>query len=157
MSDLLPIVVGGVLALAGGASTELLRNRQSQAKDRQQRKQLRDDFQRQTLIDLQDALQSYVRGIGAAVHFDHMTDREHGKQFLLPDDLSDRIHEAQVLTMKLATRAVDDQTRAWISEVIEMGSAAVLPGTAEPQARMQELGETATEAQARMGTAIRSL
>lgn len=127
MSDLLPIVVGGVLALAGGASTELLRSRQSQAKDRQQRKQLRDDFQRQTLIDLQDALQNYVRGIGAAVHFDHMTDREHGKQFLLPEDLSDRIHEAQVLTMKLATRAVDDQ------------------------------GETATRAQARMGSAIRSL
>lgn len=137
MSELVPLVAGGALTLIGGAGTEWLRNRRASSQATSERKESRqercDDLERQTLLELQDSLQAYVRGIAKVCLFDEKTQREHGQQFQIPDGLDDGLHAAQVLTIKLATRVSDDEIRSLINEVIEEGTAAVLPHSDDPQ------------------------
>lgn len=160
MSDLIPILAGGAIALVGSVGTEWLRDGRATAREQlarsEAREQQREDFQRATLIELQDSLQRYIRGIGAAVHFDEMSFRKHGEQFQLPHGLSDQIHEAQMLTSKLATRVMDDEVRDLVDGAIKKGIDATLPGD-QPPAAVREMGELAGRAQERMGTMIRGL
>ena len=161
MSDLIPILVGGALTLIGGAGSEWLRDGRVRAREesarRAARQEQRDDFQRTTLIELQDSLQNYVRGIGAAVHFDEMSQRQHGRQTQLPHELSDQIHQAQVLTSKLATRVDDGEIRSLVSECISKGTDAVLPGLGRQSNDASEMGAIAHLAQEQMGAQIRNL
>lgn len=118
---------------------------------------MRDDFQRQTLLDLQDALQQYVRGIGRAVHFDNMNAKAHpGQNFQLPDEISDEIFSAQVLTQKLASRVEDSEIRERVDQVITLGIDATQPGVGATETA-NEMAATATDAQRRMGKLVRSL
>jgi hypothetical protein len=161
VSDLAPIVVGGALTLIGGAGTEWLRDRRATsrgAKDREEvRQERRDDLERQTLIELQDALQGYVRGVAKAVHFDEMNQRQQGRQFLLPDGLSDEIHAAQMMTAKLTSRVADEEIRDWIGDVIEQGIAATMPNPDHSRGHFEAMGGVATLAQAKIGARIRDL
>jgi hypothetical protein len=169
VTELASIVVGGTLALVAGAGAEWLRDVRTSARDernrREARQEQRDDFQRQTLIDLQDALQKYVRGIISAVHFDERERRKRQEQGQVsdqlgpvPDELDDQIHQAQVLTRKLATRVDDDQIRSWITEIIKLGTAAVLPGSTDsPPTLSREIGDLMQTAQEKMGSEIRKL
>jgi hypothetical protein len=125
---------------------------------RETRKERRDDFQRQNLLDLQDALQRFVRGIGKAVHFDTLAAKAHeGQQFLLPDGVSDEIFNAQVLTKKLASRVQDDEIRRQIDQVIALGIDATMPGATTATEATNRLGQIAQAAQHRMGEQIRAL
>jgi hypothetical protein len=141
MSTLIPIIVGGVLTLVGGAGTEWLRDRRSASSAREDRREARqeqrDDLQRNTMVDLQDAIQRYVRAVGAIVHFDEMTKRKHGTQTLAPDEMDGELHASQVLTLKLATRVRDDELRA--------------------RDRQNAMGELSELVQERLGEYIRSL
>jgi hypothetical protein len=121
------------------------------------RQERRDDLERQTLIELQDSLQAYVRGIAKVCLFDEKTQREHGQQFQIPDGLDDGLHAAQVLTIKLATRVSDDEIRRWINEVIREGTAAVLPHAEEPRRHWEEMGRISIRAQEKIGLRIRGL
>lgn len=161
MSSLVPIVVGGALTLLGGAGTEWLRDRRATsegARDREMaRQERRDELERQTLVELQDALQAYVRGVAKAAHFDEMNQRDRGMQFLLPDALSDEIHAAQVMTAKLASRVTDAEIRDGIDKVIEEGTATIIPNPERPQEHFEAMGRIATAVQARIGARIRDL
>ena len=69
MSPLIPVVIGGVLAFGGGAVTEWLRDRRAAGSAREDRKEVRqehrDDLERETMIELQGAVQKYIRAVGA--------------------------------------------------------------------------------------------
>ena len=131
MSDLVPIVAGGVLTLVGGAGTEWLRDRRASIRNRQERSEARqerrDDLQRDTMIELQDAVQRYVRAAGAITHFDEMAMRDGGTQTLVPEEMNTELHSSQVLMTKLATRVRDDEVRGWIKALLGEGTTAVLP------------------------------
>lgn len=161
MSELVPLVVGGALALVGGAGTEWLRDRrawsQATSERREIRQERRDDLERQTLIELQDSLQAYVRGIAKVRLFDEKTQREHGQQFQIPDGLDAELNAGQVLTIKLATRVADDEIRRLIDEVIQHGTATVIPHPEEPQRHWEEMGRIYERAQEKLGQRIRSL
>jgi hypothetical protein len=161
MSDLVPIVVGGALTLVGGAGTEWLRDRRSSARSREDRQETRqerrDDLQRETMIDLQDAVQRYVRAVGAIVHFDEMTIRKHGTQTQMPDEMSDELNAAQVLALKLVTRVRDVELRRWVKEMIGEGTTAVLPGVEQPREHQKAMGHLSESIQERLGEYIRSL
>lgn len=161
MSELVPLVLGGALTLIGGAGTEWLRDRrassQATSERKESRQERRDDLERETLVELQDSLQAYVRGIARTCLFDEKTQREHGRQFQIPDNLDGELHAAQVLTMKLATRVSDDEIRRWIDEVISEGTAAVLPGADESRRHWEEMGRISRLAQEKIGRRIRSL
>jgi hypothetical protein len=161
MSELVPLVIGGALTLTGGAVTEWLRDRRASsriAKERQEaRQERRDELERQTLVELQDSLQAYVRGIARVCLFDEKTQREQGQYFQTPEDLSNDLHAAQVLTAKLATRVSDDEIRGWIDEVIKEGTAAVFPPLDEPKKHWEEMGRISIRAQEKIGLRIRSL
>jgi hypothetical protein len=161
MSALVPIVVGGVLTLAGGAGTEWLRDRRASIRSREDRQEVRqgrrDDLQRETMIDLQDAVQRYVSAVGAAVHFDEMTQRKHAVQTLLPDEMDAELHAAQVLVQKLATRVRDDDLRSWAREMVEEGTTAVLPHVEKPREHQKAMGRLYESIQERLGEHLRSL
>lgn len=161
MSPIIPIVVGGVLTLVGGAGTEWLRDRRAASAAREDRRdarqEQRDDLQRETMIDLQDAVQRYVRAVGAIVHFDEMTKRSQGPQTLVPDEMDDELHASQVLALKLATRVRDDELRAWVKEMIGEGTSAVLPHSGQPRDHKHVMGVLSELVQERLGEYIRSL
>jgi hypothetical protein len=161
MSPLIPIVVGGVLTLAGGAGTEWLRDRRvhrgAREDRRETRQEHRDDLQRETMIDLQDALQRFMRATAAIVHFDEMTKRERGTQTMVPDGMSDEFYAAEVLTMKLSTRVRDGEVRGWVRQMIDEGKAAVMPHCEQPFEHLKEAGRLLELTQERLGAYIRSL
>jgi hypothetical protein len=161
MSELVPLVVGGALTLIGGAGTEWLRDRrasnQATTERLEIRQERRDDLERQTLTELQDSLQTYVRGIAKVRLFDEKTQREHGQQFQIPDGLDAELNAGQVLTIKLATRVADDEIRRLVDEVIQHGTATVLPDPEEPQRHWKEMGGFYERAQEKIGRRLRSL
>lgn len=67
-------------------------------------------FQRQTLLELQDALQVMARLTGKTMHFDHMQARE-GRYTQLPDGLSNDLHANGVDVRRLASRILDADMR----------------------------------------------
>ncbi len=161
MNDLVPILAGGALTVVGGAGAEALRDRRAWSRAKRDRaatrEERREDFQREAMIELQDALQRYARAIGAVTHFDEMTQRKHGQQFQVPDEMSDDIYAAQVLTQKLASRIVDEEIRTWVEGVITEGSAAVWPNAEEPFAHRMAMGDFTNKAHQKLGALIREL
>src|SRR5216683_2789137 len=57
-------IVGTAIGVAGGYILELRRGREARAGREETRQHERDDFQRQTLIDFQESLGSYVKATG---------------------------------------------------------------------------------------------
>lgn len=76
-------------------------------------------FQRQTLLDLQDALSKLGRATGAAAHQDRMAFRTTGQwqRQHLTDGWSDKFQEAQVAAQTLSVRVRDDLVRDLVSQM----------------------------------------
>jgi hypothetical protein len=110
------VVLGGVLAIAGGAVTEVIRSRSVSSREAAARAAERaerlDSIQRDTLLALQEALGTFARAYGQVHHADYMTLRDRGELFLLPPDLSDSMFEAGRQLSYLAERVRDDGLRA---------------------------------------------
>lgn len=73
------------------------------------------DFQRETLLALQDALQVMARLSGKAMHFDHMQARN-GSYTQLPEDLNNDLHANGVEVRRLASRVLDTEIRESVRE-----------------------------------------
>ena len=73
----------------------------------------RNDFQRETLLALQDVSQKLLRNTGASLHQDVVAHRATGKwqRQQLPDDLSNDHLRLNTQTMLLASRVRDDEVR----------------------------------------------
>lgn len=67
-------------------------------------------FQRQTLLELQDALQVMARLTGKTMHFDHLQARQ-SVYTQLPDGLSDDMQANGVEVRRLASRILDADVR----------------------------------------------
>lgn len=96
------------------------RERQArQAARREQRFERRTTFQRQTLLDLQEAVMKVLRTTGEMHHQDEMASRagaEWGKQ-LFEGDLSERSRLANAQTTLLGVRIRDESVRNLLKEV----------------------------------------
>lgn len=86
----------------------------------------RHQFQLETLLALQDAVQLMARLTGRAMHFDHMQARE-GQYTQLPPD-----HDAEILSngfdvIRLRNRLLDQDLRRAIERFESASSAATMP------------------------------
>jgi hypothetical protein len=102
-------------------ATDVLEDRRRVRREREARResrreflqQRRSDFQRQNLLDLQDAAMNLIRSGARQHHADVMAFKETGKWqgHLLPEDVSDECALAQRSTTTLMVRIEDDETR----------------------------------------------
>lgn len=83
-------------------------------------------IQRETLLSLQDAVQSMARFTGKTLHFDHMQARK-GKATLLPDGLSEDSYQNLVEVRRLTSRILDPHVRAAVDKFIGMTNALTYP------------------------------
>jgi hypothetical protein len=98
------------------ATAEATRAREREARDAARRAQLferRVAFQRETLLNLQDAVVRYTRVAGKMHHLDRMEQRRTGNwgRYLLPDDLNNEAFQANVSIMVLISRVRDNRVR----------------------------------------------
>jgi len=80
----------------------------------------RHTFQRDTLLELQDELQRYVRNTAQVMMQDRATIKERGQMYLLPGSLGGE--EARMISVslqRLRARVIDDQLREQIGEFME--------------------------------------
>lgn len=68
-------------------------------------------FQRETLLELQDALQRQVRSVARIIMHDRRTLREHGTLMQLGPELNDESYEIGVTTRRLQERVLDAALR----------------------------------------------
>jgi hypothetical protein len=88
---------------------------------REQRFERRASFQRQTLLDLQDAVQKLLRVTGKMHHLDTIASRSGGEwhKQLYPDDVDNEAHSTNVQTILLGVRVRDDSIRSMAKELKE--------------------------------------
>jgi hypothetical protein len=86
---------------------------------REQRFERRTSFQRQTLLDLQGAVQKLLRTTGQMHHLDSMAHRSGGEWHgqLYPADVDSEAHLVNVQTSLLAVRVRDDSIRSMVREL----------------------------------------
>jgi len=156
------VLVGGAVAIAA----EYMRGRAAAsldaAKRRDDRQIGKDAFQRETLLALQEALVAFQRAV-ALVHIaDMRTLKERGGLFLLPEGLSDGVHQAGLRYMLLAQRVTDDALRAVLVGLneemarIEVGHLGRDDVTYEQvEAEHARFGEVGDEAQKALGQVLR--
>ena len=113
------IVVGtallsGTLGLAGGIVIEHLRTRRDQAARREARQDQRDDFQRQTLLEVQEAISQFVSGVGSIHRSDTAAHEATGtwSRTRFTGDSNDEFLAILVRLQLLNERARDDELRA---------------------------------------------
>ena len=110
-----------LLGFATKFVSDWVQHRWQLERDRETRKETRRDqlseqrwsFQRQTLLELQEAIQDLARATGAAHHQDEMAFRETGRwqRQVLVDDLSERGSLTSRRVLMLAVRVRDESLR----------------------------------------------
>jgi hypothetical protein len=108
---------------------DVTRERESrEATRKEQRFERRVTFQRQTLLELQEACVNLARATGASHHKDGMAFRETGKwqKQLLPEDLDEEYRLCQVRVQTLSVRVRDDDIRKLAKELRENSAAVVV-------------------------------
>ncbi len=78
----------------------------------------RQEFQRETLLSLQDAIQLMARLTGRTLHFDHMNARKN-LQTQLPEEYSNEIYANGVDVIRLRNRILNDELREIIVHFAE--------------------------------------
>ncbi len=131
-----------------------------EAAKREQRFERRTNFQRQTLLDLHDAVMRLVRTTGEASHRDEMASRaggEWGKQ-LLGEDLNIRAHLAGVQTMMLGVRVRDESVRNLLKKVKDESRATLLArNKAEADRATVDMADGFEKLNERIGELLRKL
>lgn len=119
-TSLVPLLsaLGGFLL---GGVTEYLRDRRVRTREREARAEARklqlferrSDFQRETLLNLQEAVLQLSRAVGRIHHLNEMEFRKTGKwgNNLFPEDLDNGAYEASVKTLMYMMRVRDDNIR----------------------------------------------
>ena len=117
-------------------------------------------FQRETLLELQEAINDQARTVGEIHHHDTMAAREAGKWVrpLLGDDLNRRANEADRRVWILASRVADDQLRGEIRRMGEAVARMTLTRSHEESDRvLMEMTELMPRINDRIGQLIREL
>jgi hypothetical protein len=181
MTDLSPWtgLAGVVIGYAGTLWGEARRDRRAADREREARREDRDDdrarreaeradarqvlreqFQRETLLQLQEAVQQVARSAGHMHHFDVVASRSTGQwgKNLYPEDVSDHDLEVTVRLLILTARVQDDQLRALLEEFRSLNSSYVAAKSEQAAQRvmdrsMAQYGVTV----ARLGELLRAL
>jgi hypothetical protein len=126
LNVVLPLVTGSV-GLASGIVLEWLRDKRTYERERVARDDARRDaqlerrntFQRQTLIELQEAVMNFIRTTGAMNHLDEMAYRESGVwgTAMYPDDLDQNHSLARRQMTMLGVRVRDEEVRGTLQKL----------------------------------------
>jgi hypothetical protein len=163
----LPIVTL-VLGYAGSLATEAVRDKRQESREERAhtRSRLevqvdrRADFQRDTLLRLQDALARLARAGGAIHSHDVIASREAGrwKATLLPDDLSHDVFRATVDTNLMVVRVEDSVLRDLVLQTRNPATLISLATSEEESvARMDAMAAAFEKANERLGLLLREL
>jgi hypothetical protein len=150
------------------ASTDWLQHRSTAERERQAREAARRDqlaerraaFQRQTLLDLQEAIMQLVRTAGAMHYEDVMAFRTTGKwqKQLIGEELAEKSRLANARTSMLAVRVRDDSARDLVQIVKDHATATVMSGSQEEGDRaMASMGAAFEDLNQRIGEILRTL
>jgi len=126
------------LGFAAGVVAELVRGFLSLKKDREARRDTliaaREEecrsFERETLLELQDAMASLMRNIALCIHHTEIEYKQYGTwgRRQLPDEIGgDTSNDLEVHFNKLRVRMLDDALRHRAKEWWEAGAAATVP------------------------------
>jgi uncharacterized coiled-coil protein SlyX len=137
------------------------RERESRAATRKyQNLERRIGFQRQTLLDLQEAVLQLGRATSRINHLDKMAYRENGKwaKTLLPDDLDESYRAAHARTFMLAARVLDNSVRELVTKFKDYSAQVGYAKTHDEAERgMRALDGLTDELNERIGERLRSL
>jgi hypothetical protein len=152
-------VLSGALGLLGGILIEHLRTRGARTARTEARQDQRDDFQRQTLLELQEAVARFARAAGRAYDHDWKAHEETGTwgRRLLGPELDEEFLAAQVSLRLLAERIRDDQLRPLAYGFSNRGVLVTIATSKElATTRMDDWMESLTKLQDRLGEVLRS-
>jgi hypothetical protein len=153
-------VVSGALGLLGGVLIEHLRTRGAQKARTEARQDQRDDFQRQTLLELQETVARFARAIGRSFHHDTVAHKQTGEwgHSLYGDELSEELLASTVRLRILAERVRDDELRPLVYGFSNRGNL-IGPANSEKTARerMDDWTESMGKLQDRLGKVLRDL
>jgi hypothetical protein len=139
----------------------IAREREAREAARQdQRYERRTNFQRQTLLDLQEASMQLARATGAAHHQDEMAYRTTGKwqKQLLPSDLDEGYRLAQTLTSMLSVRVRDDSVRQLVKNLKTHSTEAMISANQDDSGRaMTNMASVHEELHERIGELLREI
>jgi hypothetical protein len=155
-------LAGTVVGALASMGTTWLANRASQelqeARSRDERAERAREFQRQTLVDLQEAVHDAVRLVHRAYLEDrasHRTTKEWGKS-LLSSEVDEGIRLALRRVSILVERVADDALRAEIKTVMSNAAGVLHAGDEEEaQTQLDRSTMVATAALERVGTVLR--
>jgi hypothetical protein len=166
LTALLPILTL-ILGFVTASITEWFRDgrairREREAREdtsRAQRFERRTNFQRETLLNLQDSVAKLARVTGKMHHFDLMEYRKTGKRgSLFPDEFSDESQKANVSITLLTSRVRDDGIRKLAEMFREAANWVPLcPSEEDAKAAVGKMAETLDALYKRTGEALRKL
>jgi hypothetical protein len=157
-----------LLGYAMKAFSDWLQHRRTTEREREARAAARQDeranrrvaFQRQTLLDLQEAMMQLIRSAGAMHHRDVMEFRKTGKwqKQLFGEELNENARLANARTSMLAVRVRDDPVRDLVQTVKSHAIAAAMCGSQEEGERaMTAMGAAFEQLNQRIGETLRKL
>jgi len=146
---------GGII---GTIAVERIRTSDAKKAREEVRQQERDDFQRTTLLELQEILGQYVRAVGKVRVPDERaraaTGQWHGTQ--LPADVSSKAFESGRRARQLVLRVRDDILRERFDAFHKAAiSVELLDPTGDPEMQMVSLRERLRELEDRLGVNVR--
>jgi hypothetical protein len=149
--------VGRVL----GTRRTVAREREARAATRRdQRAASRITFQRETLLQLQGALQKLGRATGRTHHLDEMAYRKTGlwRKELLPEDLNEQYLAAQTQTSLLSSRVRDETVRHLVTTFRTCSTElAISTDGAQSFRSLRAMMAVSDELHSRIGELIRSI
>lgn len=164
LSTTITLLAGGALTIIAGWLADRRaseRERERRMDERRERSLVRrNDFQRESLLALQDASQRLLRSAGAMLHQDVVAHRTTGKwqrqQF--GDELSNEQLRAMTDTMLLTSRVRDEKARG-LADQLRVQAAAVSSSAGEDQAEraMVVAGDIQQMLIQRIGQVVREL
>ena len=152
-------LLSGSLGLLGGFFIERWRAGAAQEARREARQDQRDDFQRQTLLELQEAIGRFTRAVGS-IHNDdltaHHTTREWSRTRFSGDSNDDFLGALSRLQL-LTERARDDELRRLVTGFQNRGVLVTTSASRdEATKRMDDWMERLGDVQDRLGTVLRA-
>lgn len=162
-----------VLGAAGALGAQGLRERFTSSREREARKAARevarDAFQRETLLELQDAILRVVRNTTQLRIHHRAVYASTGRYARDPDppELSDENREVMAITTRLRQRVLDDDLRQHVREVQELCTQITMPpqvtGETDEQAAQRadpasvRLAHDYNDLENRLGRVLRAL
>jgi len=164
LATTMSVIAGGVLTmLAAWLGDRRITERDRERRSDERRERLvtrRNDFQRETLLALQEASQKLLRNTGASHHQDVIAYRTTGKwqRQQSTDDLSNDFLRLTTETMLLASRVRDDEVRGLADRLRTEASAVNFSiDESEAESCITAAGDTQSALIQRIGEIVRGL